>query len=57
MLATHYLLLVKIHMGPTNSCGSHINLAALFYILTNKRDCVGMCVKERAASIILKTKT
>jgi hypothetical protein len=26
MLATHSLWLVKIHMGPTKSCGSHINL-------------------------------
>jgi len=54
MLATHLLThtfqhslwLVKIHMGPTKSCGSHINLVGPMWILTNQRECVEKYVLE-----------
>jgi len=54
MLATHILThifqhslwLVKIHMGPTKSCGSHIHLVGPMWILTNQRECVDKCVLE-----------
>jgi len=38
--------LVKIHMGPTKSCGSHINLVGPMWILTNQKECVKKCVLE-----------
>jgi len=48
MLATHILThtfkhtlwLVKIHMSPTKSYGSHINFVGLKWILTDQRECV-----------------
>jgi len=43
---THYLWLVKIYMGSTKSCGSHINLVGPIWILTNQRECVEKCVLE-----------
>jgi len=49
----HSLWLVKIHMGPTKSCGSHINLVGPMWILTNQRECWKMCVKMCVASISL----
>ena len=44
--STHSLWLVKIHMGPTKSCGSHINLVGPMWILTNQRKCVEKYVLE-----------
>jgi len=44
--STHSLWLVKIHMGPTKSCGSHIILVGLMQILTNQRECFEKCVLE-----------
>ena len=44
--STHSLWLVKIHMGPTKSCGSHINLVGRIWILTNQRECIEKCVLE-----------
>ena len=41
---THSLWLIKIHMGPTKFCGSHINLVSPMWILTNQRECVEKCV-------------
>ena len=41
---THSLWLVKIYMGPTKSCGSHINLVGPMWILTNQKECVEKCV-------------
>jgi len=52
---THFpkqsLWLVKIHMGPTKSCASHINLVEPTWILTSQRECVE---KRYEASISLK---
>jgi len=44
--STHSFWLVKIHMGPTKSCGSHINLVGPMWILTNQRGCIEKCVLE-----------
>jgi len=44
--STHYLWLVKSHMGPTKSCGSHINLEGPIWILTNQKKCVEKCMLE-----------
>jgi len=45
--STHSLLLVKIHMGPTKSCGSHMNFNQ------SKRVCWKVCVRRCVASIPL----
>ena len=44
--STHSLWLVKVYMGPTKSCGSHINLMGPMWILTNQIECVEKCVLE-----------
>ena len=31
-------------MGPTESCGSHINLVGPMWILSNRKECVKKCV-------------
>jgi len=41
---THSLLLVKIHMCPTKSYGTRINLVVLMWVLTNQRESVEKCV-------------
>jgi len=43
---THSLRFVKIHMGPTKSCGSHLYLVGPMQILTNQRECVGKYVLQ-----------
>jgi len=44
--STRSLWLVKIHMGPTKACGSHINLVGSMWILTNQIECIKKCVLE-----------
>jgi len=44
--STHSLWLIKIHIGPTKSCGSYIFLVGHMWILTNQRECGGKCVLE-----------
>jgi len=42
--STHYLWLVEIHMSPTKSCRSPINLLGDMWILTHQKKYVEKCV-------------
>ena len=44
--STHSFWLVKIHIGPTKSCGSHVNLIGPMWILTNQKECIEKYVLE-----------
>lgn len=50
-ISQHTLWLVKIHMSPTKSCGSHVNSNK------SKRVCWKVCVKMCVASISLNINT
>jgi len=55
-ILTHSLWLVKIHICPTKSWGTHIYLVGHISVLTNKKKCVENCLLKCELLVFLKLK-
>jgi len=51
-ILTYILWLIKIHMGPTKSCGFHVNLVGLMWILTDQKECIKKCMLLAFLSVL-----